>query len=95
MSAFRRLQFRGAMLSGLKQKWNMSTNFSTIIRHQTSKQSAPLFANCSHTQTTATLTGASLRSRVVAKIVYNVCYVRPSASISATPIGRISVKIRY
>jgi len=86
------LRRKPAMLCGLKQKWNMSTNFSTIIRHQASKQSAPLFANCSRTQTTATLTGACLRSRMVAKIVYYVRYVRLSASISATPIGRISVK---
>jgi len=49
-------------------------------------------ASCSHTQTTAKLTGTCLPSRMVTKIVYYVRYVSLSASISATPIGRISVK---
>lgn len=86
------LRCKSAMLSGLKQKWKMPTNFSTIIRHQASKKFAPLSAKCSHTQTTAKLTGACLRSRMVAKIVCYVRYVRLSACISATTIGRISVK---
>lgn len=70
----------------------MSTNFSKIIRCAASKQSVPLLAKFSHTQTTAKLTGTFLRVRMVQKNVYYVCHVRLSASTSATPIGRISVK---
>jgi hypothetical protein len=82
------LRCKPAMLSGLKQKWNMSYKLSDIELKKNPLPCSPTGRTHRPQLNLLALVYALVWSR---KSCY-VRYVRLSASISATPIGRISVK---